>query len=107
MDEQEGSRNLNIPQSHDFEAGLTTHEGAHLAKFGVPVLSLLEHSEAAALFVESATYQGLHYTDNLFNLWNESWATLDKGQIETKRSAGIQQELDRQKGIGKDDNPKQ
>lgn len=78
-------------------AALTGHEGGHLAAFGLPGLSFMMHTEKTALFSESATYQGLHFTDPMSDaLWNESWANAsDREQL---RSKAIQNELDRQAG---------
>jgi hypothetical protein len=64
------------------------------------------HGEAGALYSESATYQGLSYYDKLFNLWDPSWAKVDRSVLESNRQAGIQKELERQKAVGKNDNPK-
>jgi hypothetical protein len=99
--------NLSQTEKEALDAGLTGHEGGHLSNSGFPVLSFLEHGEHTALFSESATYQGLHATDRAYGLWNESWSRLDRQQMETKREEAIQSELDRQKKIGKEDNPNQ
>jgi len=78
--------------------GLVGHEGAHLSASGFLGLSLMMHTERTALFGESATDQGLHYTDLIYKLWNESWAKVDVGTREELRNEKIQDELERQAG---------
>jgi RHS repeat-associated protein len=78
--------------------GLVGHEGGHLAATGFLGLSLVMRTEGTALYSESATYQGLRYTDLLYKLWNESWAKVDVATREEFRNQGIQTELNRQKG---------
>ena len=82
----------------DIMTGLVGHEGGHLAASGLLGISLVMRTERTALYSESATYQGLHYTDLLYKLWNESWAKVDVTTREEFRNQGIQTELDRQKG---------
>jgi RHS repeat-associated protein len=107
LDQTEKGFQLNAAQTTSLDTALTGHEGGHLSNVGFPGLSFIEHGERTALFSESATYQGLHNTDTVFKLWDESWAKVDRQQMETKRDNAIQKELDRQAGTGKDDNPHQ
>ena len=101
-----GTSNWGVTQALPIyvDAGLVGHEGGHLSAFGFPGLSLMEHTEASALYSESATYQGLSFTDVVTRLWDRSWAKVDLATREELRNAFIQKELDRQKGK---DQPKQ
>jgi RHS repeat-associated protein len=83
---------------NNMAAGLVGHEGGHLAGSGIPGLSLMMHTERTGLYSESATDQGLHYTDLIYKLWNGSWAKIDVQTREEFRNQGIQTELDRQRG---------
>ena len=51
------------------------------------------HFEHPAYYTESVTYEGLHATDRVENLWNESWLTIDKDKLERNREASIQNVL--------------
>ncbi len=86
---------LNASEASALDAGVTTHEGTHAG--GAPsVLGFVGmHGEHAAYFTESVTYQGLHNTDRPFNLWNESWLTVDQDKlsIERDREHSIQQAI--------------
>jgi RHS repeat-associated protein len=84
--------------SNDLGIGLLGHEGGHLSAIGLLGLSFMMHTERTALYGESATDQGLHYTDLVYKLWNESWAKVDVGTREEFRNEGIQNELNRQGG---------
>jgi hypothetical protein len=66
-------------------SGVTMHEGTH-AGGGRSILGLMGmHGEHAAYFNESLTYEGLHNTDKPFQLWNESWLTVDKDKLSLER----------------------
>jgi RHS repeat-associated protein len=80
------------------DAGLVAHEGRHLGRTSVfPIKFMTMRREHAALYSESATYQGLHNSDRAFSLWNESWLLVDRKQLEQRREVAIQNELERQK----------
>ena len=87
VDKLASASRLNPNQTAAVDAGLTTHEGTHP---GPALFPLLMHTEHAAYFTESGTYQGLHNTDVLFRLWNEDWLS-DPSSIETKRENAIQE----------------
>lgn len=90
VDKTEKDWSLNASESASFEAGLTTHEGAH-AGGGPGIFGLAGmHGEHTAYYTESVTYQGLHNTDRPFGLWNESWLKVDRQKLEEKREQAIQ-----------------
>jgi hypothetical protein len=95
VDSQAKGFNLNASESAALDAGVTTHEGAHAG--GAPsILGLVGmHGEHAAYFTESVTYQGLHNNDRPFQLWNESWLTVDQHQfpVEKTREQAIQHNI--------------
>jgi hypothetical protein len=66
-------RGLDSAESGALDAGVVAHEGRHLGIGPFLLAVLTGHREHAALFSESITYQGLHNTDKVFRLWNESW----------------------------------
>jgi hypothetical protein len=70
---------------------VTKHEGTHAFGNG-PFGFLQGHFEEPAYYTESVTYQGLHNTDLILNLWNESWLKVDKDKlsIEADREKSIQ-----------------
>ena len=55
-----------------------------------------QSDEHGGYYTQSVTYQGLHNTDRIANLWNESWLALDKDKlsIERDREHSIQQAVD-------------
>lgn len=73
---------------NNMAAGLVGHKGGHLAGSGIPGLSLMMHTERTGLYSESATDQGLHYTDLIYKLWIESCAKLDVQTREEFRKPG-------------------
>jgi RHS repeat-associated protein len=83
--------NLNPSEAADLDAGVTTHKGTHAFGNG-PFGFLQGHLEQPAYYTESVTYQGLHNTDLILNLWNESWLKVDKDKlsIEADRENSIQ-----------------
>ena len=82
--------NLNQSESEALDAGVTTHEGTH-AGGGPSFLGFAGmHGDHAAYFTESGTYEGLHNTDRPFQLWNESWRTVDQHTMEQDRESAIQ-----------------
>ncbi|HZT68779.1 MAG TPA: RHS repeat-associated core domain-containing protein, partial [Terriglobia bacterium] len=92
VDSVKSGWNLNPSESAALDAGVTTHEGTH-AGGGPSVLSFLGmHGEHAAYFTESVTYEGLHNNDRPFQLWNNSWLTVDQQQfpVEKTREQAIQ-----------------
>jgi RHS repeat-associated protein len=76
---------LNESETAALDAGLTAHEGAHAGNAPGAISFLGMHGEHAGYFAESLTYQGLHNTDRPFQLWNESWLTVDKDKISLER----------------------
>jgi hypothetical protein len=83
--------NLNSNEKSALDAGVTTHEGTHA--FGAGLFGFTQgHFEHPAYYVESVTYEGLHNTDRVYGLWNESWVTVDKDKIsiEQHREDAIQ-----------------
>jgi RHS repeat-associated protein len=81
---------LNQSEAAALDAGLVAHEGEH-AGAGPFIVSFLSMSrERTALFTESYTYQGLRNTDRIFNLWNESWRTVDKLTLDKNRKTAIE-----------------
>jgi RHS repeat-associated protein len=90
VDSETSGYHLSASESAALDAGVTTHEGTH-AGGGPSILGLLGmHGEHAAYFTESVTYQGLHNTDRLFQLWNESWLKVDQHVLEQNRESAIQ-----------------
>jgi hypothetical protein len=69
---------------------LTAHEGEHAGNAPGAISFLGMHGEHAAYFAESLTYQGLHNTDRPFQLWNESWLTVDHQTLKQNREGAIQ-----------------
>jgi RHS repeat-associated protein len=89
------SFNLNASEKAALDAGVTTHEGTH-AGGGPSILGFVGmRGEHAAYFTESATYQGLHNNDKPFQLWNNSWLTVDQDKfpVEKTREQAIQHVL--------------
>lgn len=84
IDSEAKDFNLNASEAAALDAGVTTHEGTHALGDGLPGL-FKGHFEHSAYFAESATYQGLHNTDKVANLWNESWLTVDKDKLSIER----------------------
>jgi RHS repeat-associated protein len=81
---------LNESEAAALDAGLVAHEGEHAGagRFIVPFLTMSR--ERTALFTESFTYQGLRNTDRVFNLWNESWRTVDNLTLDKNRKTAIE-----------------
>jgi hypothetical protein len=95
VDSSAKAANLNTSEKAALDAGVTTHEGTH-AGGGPSILGFVGmRGEHAAYYTESVTYQGLHNTDKAFQLWNESWLTVDKDKvaIERDREHFIQQAI--------------
>lgn len=89
------SFNLNAAEKAALDAGVTTHEGTH-AGGGPSILGFVGmRGEHAAYFTESATYQGLHNNDRPFQLWNNSWLTVDQDKfpVERTREQAIQHNI--------------
>jgi RHS repeat-associated protein len=85
VDSVKSGLSLNQSESEALDAGVTTHEGAHAGR-GPSIFGFVGmHGEHAAYFNESVTYQGLHNTDRPFQLWNESWLTVDKDKLSLER----------------------
>ncbi len=81
--------NLNASEAAAADAGLTAHEVSH-AGSGRGLFGLLGmHGEKAAYTNESITYQGLHNTDRVYNLWSESWLALSAEALDRKRQAAV------------------
>lgn len=90
VDAVKSGYNLNQSESEALDAGVTTHEGTH-AGGGPSILGFVGmHGEHAAYFTESGTYEGLHNTDRPFQLWNESWRSVDQQTLNQNRESAIQ-----------------
>jgi RHS repeat-associated protein len=89
IDSVKSDFSLTAPESAALDAAVTTHEGAH-AGIG-PLFGFIGmRGEHAGYFTESVTYQGLHNTDRVFQLWNESWLAVDRATLEQNRERAIQ-----------------
>jgi hypothetical protein len=84
--------NLNQSESEALDAGVTTHEGAHVGNAPTIFSFAGMHGDHAAYFTESVTYQGLQNNDRPFGLWNESWLKVDQQQfpVDQTREQAIQ-----------------
>ncbi len=107
VDREAKNWNLNASESAAHDAGVTAHEGAHVGGGKGPFALLGMHGEHAAYFAESVTYQGLHNTDKVYKLWNESWLTVDQDRlsIETRRENAIQSAIHPPRQQQKQENP--
>jgi hypothetical protein len=97
VDQVKSEYKLNQSESSALDAGVTGHEGTHAGGgwwlFGFVGM----HGEHAAFWNESITYQGLHNTDRVFQLWNQSWATLDEKLLNDTRKQAVEHNIDPKK----------
>ena len=89
VDSEAKDFNLNPSEAAALDAGVTTHEATHA--LGNGLFGLVQgHFEHPAYYSESVTYQGLHNTDKVLDLWNESWLKVDQNTLEQNRENAIQ-----------------
>jgi hypothetical protein len=91
IDKIQSGYSLNASESDALDAGVTSHEGTHAFGSGLFGYKQRHDDEYIPYYVQSVTFQGLHSTDRTpLQLWNESWATIDKNLLEQKREQAVQ-----------------
>jgi len=100
IDKELSERVVSPMEKAALEAGVVGHEGRHLG-FGIEGLlsnfGLTLSGERSSYYAQSYVSQGLKTTDRLYELWNETWLTIDRRTLENNRNDAVQKTLDRLK----------
>jgi RHS repeat-associated protein len=92
IDRASNSFNLSEADKPVLDAGITVHEGAHSRTLPRFLGQFFMGGESSAYYNQSVMYQGLHYNDPVFKLWNDSWLAVDQDKfpVDKTRNQAIQ-----------------